>query len=319
MVHVIPRLSPFGRSIIVERVSAGRPVAHVAKELGVSRQTAYRWVRRYQAEGITGLQDRSSRPRTSPAKTSTESEQAVLAARTQLRAGPLRIAAATGVPARTVSRILARHQVPRLAWCDPVTGELIRASKATSARYERARPGELVHLDVKKLGRIPDGGGWRAHGRSEQVKGRGIGYDYVHAAVDDHTRLAYAEVHPDETSDTSAGFLLRAHRFFTAHGIARIERVITDNALAYRRGTAFKAAVREIGAVQRFIKPHCPWTNGKVERFNRTLQTEWAYRRPYTSNTARTQALDQFLTHYNTERIHTGIGTTPIDRVSPIS
>jgi transposase InsO family protein len=317
--YVIPRLSPFGRSIIIERVVAGRPVAHVAKELGVSRQTAYRWVRRYQAEGISGLQDRSSRPRTFPTKTSTETEQAVLAARTRLRAGPLRIAAATGVPARTVSRILARHQVPRLAWCDPVTGQLIRASKATSARYERAHPGELVHLDVKKLGRIPDGGGWRAHGRSEQVRGRSIGYDYVHAAVDDHTRLAYAEVHPDERSDTAAGFLLRAQHFFATNGIPKIDRVITDNALAYRRGTAFKAAVTAIGAEQRFIKPHCPWTNGKVERFNRTLQTEWAYRRPYTTNHARTQALDQFLTHYNTERIHTGIGTTPINRVSPTS
>ncbi|MDN4611669.1 IS481 family transposase [Arthrobacter burdickii] len=319
MSNVIPRLSPFGRSIIIERVLAGRPVAHVAKELGVSRQTAYRWVRRYRAEGIDGLQDRSSRPRTFPTRTSRETEHAVLAARTQLRAGPLRIAAATGVPARTVSRILSRHQVPRLAWCDPVTGQLIRASRATKARYERARPGELVHLDVKKLGRIPDGGGWRAHGRSEEVRGYGIGYDYVHAAIDDHSRLAYAEVHPDERSDTAAGFLLRARDFFATNGIPRIERIITDNALAYRRGHAFKAAVTAIGAEQRFIKPHCPWTNGKVERFNRTLQTEWAYRRPYTSNTARTEALDRFLTHYNTERIHTGIGTTPINRLSPTS
>lgn len=170
---------------------------------------------------------------------------------------------------------------------------------------------------MKKLGRIPDGGGWRVHGRSEQVRGRGIGFDYVHAAVDDHIRLAYAEIHPDEKGATAAGFLTRAAAHFAGHGITRIDRVISDNAFAYRRSTAFKAAVAELGAEQRFIKPHCPWTNGKVERFNRTLATEWAYRKPFTSNQARTDALAPWLAHYNTERIHTGHGTNPAVRVSP--
>jgi transposase InsO family protein len=218
-----------------------------------------------------------------------------------------------------VGRILQRHGVPRLADCDPLTGAPIRAARATANRYERARPGELVHLDVKKLGRIPDGGGWRVHGRSEQVRGNGIGYDYVHVAIDDHTRIGYAEVLPDEKGTTAAAFLTRAARYFAGHGIHRIERVITDNAFAYRKSTAFREAVADLGAVQRFIKPHCPWTNGKAERFNRTLQTEWAYRQAFTSSNHRQDALAPWLQHYNTERIHTGIGVTPITRVSPTS
>jgi transposase InsO family protein len=216
-----------------------------------------------------------------------------------------------------VARILRRHDIPRLADCDPLTGVPIRATRTTANRYERARPGELVHLDVKKLGRLPDGGGWRAHGRSENVKGRGIGYDYVHVAIDDHTRIGYAEVLPDEKGTTAAGFLIRAAGYLAEHGIYRIGRVITDNALAYRSSTAFRQAVADLGAVQRFIKPHCPWTNGKAERFNRTLQTEWAYRQVFTSSDQRQEALAPWLRHYNTERIHTGLGTTPITRVSP--
>jgi transposase InsO family protein len=315
--HVNARLTVHGRRLIVDRVAAGRPVAHIAAELGVSRQTAYRWVRRFRAEGTAGLTDRSSRPRSSPRRTSAEHERAVLDARRSSRFGPLRIAAATGVPARTVARILKRHAVPHLADCDPLTGAPIRASKVTANRYERALPGELVHLDVKKLGRIPNGGGWRAHGRSEEVRDRGIGYDYVHVAIDDHSRIGYAEVLPDEKGATAAAFLTRAASYLGGHGIHRIERVITDNALAYRNSTAFRQAVADLGAVQRFIKPRCPWTNGKAERFNRTLQTEWAYRQVFTSSTQRQAELAPWLQHYNTERIHTGIGTTPIARVSP--
>jgi transposase InsO family protein len=252
-----------------------------------------------------------------PTKTNPEREAQVLESRRLLRAGPARIAAATGVPARTVSRILTRHHIPLLAWCDPLTGQLIRASRRSANRYERDRAGELVHIDVKKLGRIPDGGGWRAHGRSEEVRGRRIGFDYVHAVIDDHSRLAYAEIHSDEKGVTAAGVLIRAAEFFARCGIPRIERVISDNAFAYRKSTAFKDAVAQIGAEQRFIKPHCPWTNGKVERLNRTLQSEWAYHQIFTSNQARADALAPWLNYYNTERIHTGIGGPPIDRVSP--
>ena len=317
MSHVNARLTVHGRRLIVDRVAAGRPVAHIAAELGVSRQTAYRWIRRFRAEGAAGLPDRSSRPRSTPTRTSPEREQAVLDARRSSRFGPLRIAALTGVPARTVARILRRHDIPRLADCDPLTGVPIRATRTTANRYERARPGELVHLDVKKLGRIPGGGGWRAHGRSENVKGRGIGYDYVHVAIDDHTRIGYAEVLPDEKGTTAAGFLTRAAGYLAEHGIYRIERVITDNALAYRNSTAFRQAVADLGAVQRFIKPHCPWTNGKAERLNRTFATEWAYARVWTSNTERAAALPRWLEHYNMNRPHLGIGgVRPIDRVN---
>lgn len=325
MSHGNARLTPWGRVLLVERVLGDRrPVAHVAKELGISRQCAHRWVRRFRAEGNAGLFDRSSRPRTSPNRTTEEREVAVLTARRQLRQGPLRIAAVTGVPARTVSRILARHEVPKLAWCDPLTGELIRASRATANRYERDRPGELVHVDVKKLGRIPDGGGWRARGETatnhaSRRERTPIGFDYVHAVIDDHSRLAYAEIHDDEKGTTAAGVLLRAAKFFASCGISKIERVISDNAFAYRNSADFKEAVATLGAEQKFIKPHCPWTNGKIERLNRTLATEWAYRQIFTSNAERTAALAPWLNHYNTERIHTGIGATPISRVSPTS
>lgn len=318
--HRNARLTVYGRLLLVRRVRVeGRPVAHVAKELGVSRQCAHRWVARFDAEGEAGLVERSSRPHTSPTRTPAKVERRVLAARRRYRCGPARLAHHTGVPAATCGRILRRHGEPRLADCDPLTGTPIRATRHSAARYERARPGELVHVDVKKVGRIPAGGGWRAHGRSEKVRGRGIGYDYIHAAVDDHSRLAYAEILPDEKGTTAAGFLTRASAWFAAHGIT-IERVLTDNAFAYRHSNAFHDAAAAIGAQQRFIRPHCPWTNGKVERFNRTLQTEWAYRRVYTSNTRRAAALPRWLHEYNHQRPHTALkGQPPISRVTPRS
>jgi transposase InsO family protein len=323
--HRNARLTVYGRRLLVHRVRIeGRPVAHVAKELGVSRQCAHRWVARYDSEGEAGLADRSSRPHRSPARTPARVERRVLAARTRLRCGPAGLAHHTGVPAATCGRILRRHGMPRLADCDPLTGQVIRSQRHSHHRYEHDRPGELVHVDVKKIGRIPDGGGWRAHGRAgrprtETVKKTRVGYDYVHAAIDDHTRLAYAEILPDEKGTTCAGFLTRAGAWFAAHGIT-VERVLTDNAFAYRHSRAFTTAVADLGAVQRFIKPHCPWTNGKVERFNRTLQTEWAYRRVYTSNPRRAAALPRWLREYNEHRPHTALaGQPPISRLSPRS
>jgi transposase InsO family protein len=313
--HANARLTFHGRCLLVQRVRFDqRPVSHVAKEMGLSRQAAHRWVTRFDAEGFEGLHDRSSRPHSTPTRTPAAVEAGVLLARDELRAGRDRIATATGVPARTVSRILTRHGRPPIAALDPVTGAAIRASRATTNRYERPAPGDLVHLDVKKLGRIPDGGGWRAHGRamgSTGVRKRQVlGFDYVHAAVDDHSRLAYAEIHPDEKGATAAGFLTRAAEFFAGYGI-EIREVITDNAWAYRHSADFRDTITALGAKQRFIKPHCPWQNGKVERFNRTLQTEWAYRQPFTTNDARAEALAPWLEHYNTERNHHGIGGQP--------
>jgi transposase InsO family protein len=322
--HRNARLTVHGRRLLVHRVRVeGRPVAHVAKELGVSRQCAHRWVQRYDTDGEAGLHDRSSRPHTTPTRTPAKVERRVLAARRTLRCGPAGLAHHTGVPAATCGRILRRHHAPRLADCDPLTGQPIRATRHSHQRYERDRPGELLHVDVKKIGRIPDGGGWKAHGRpysrTHRDKTAKIGYDYIHAAVDDHTRLAYAEVLPDEKGTTCAGFLTRAGTWFAAHGIT-IQRVITDNAFAYRHSRAFTQAVADLGAEQRFIKPHCPWTNGKVERFNRTLQTEWAYRRVYTSNTRRANALPRWLQEYNQHRPHTALaGQPPISRLSPTS
>ncbi len=324
MNHANARLNIHGKLLLIRRVTVDkRPVAHVAKELGISRQCAHRWVARFRSEGPTGLRERSSRPWSSPKKTSPELESIVLASRWKLKVGPLRIAERTGVSPRTVSRILVRHQIPPLAHCDPLTGQQIRASRATNSRYERERPGELLHIDVKKLGRIPDGGGWRAdpqqNRRNHKTGPKKIGFDYVHAVIDDHTRLAYVEIHADEKGVTAAGVLIRAAEFFAKNGIPKIERILSDNAFAYRNSAAFKHAVASLGAEQRFIKPHCPWTNGKVERLNRTLATEWAYSQVFTSNEDRTAALAPWLNYYNTERIHGGIGATPISRVSPTS
>lgn len=322
MSHANARLNVRGRVLLVERVLVQhRPVAHVAKELGVSRQCAHRWVNRFRAEGVAGLSDRSSRPRSMPRRTPLEVELRVVAVRRQLRQGPDRLAVVVGVPARTITAILRRHRVPRLVECDPLTGAVIRASKTTTVRYERARPGELVHMDVKKLGRIPAGGGWRAHGRSAgdtaaHKKAR-IGFDYIHSLVDDHSRLAYSEIHPDEKGATCAAFLARAAAYFRDHGITRIERVMTDNHFSYRLSNDVHDVLTALGAKHVLIRPHCPWQNGKVERLNRTLQTEWAYRQVFTSNDQRTAALAPWIEHYNTQRYHSAIGGTPLSRVSP--
>jgi transposase InsO family protein len=279
--------------------------------MGISRRCVHTWITRHAGEGESGLRDRSSRPHSSPRRTSIQVEQQVLAARRAHRRGQDWLGPELGIPARTVGRILRRHGEPYLRDCDPMTGVLIKASKATAVRYERARPGELVHVDVKKLGRIPDGGGWRAHGRREVVRGRGIGYDYVHSMVDDHSRLAYSEILPDEKGPTCAGFITRAGDHFAAHGILRIERVITDNHFSYRRSTDVAIALTQLGATHQFIKPHCPWQNGKVERFNRTLQTEWAYRQVFDSNADRACALAPWLELYNTRRRHSALGGLP--------
>jgi transposase InsO family protein len=316
--HRNARLTVHGRRTLIERVlHEGRPRAHVAAEMGISRQCAGRWVSRYLAEGDAGLHDRSSRPHTCPTRTPAAVEIQVLALRRRERRGPDQIGPELGVAPRTVSRILRRHHMPYLRDLDSVTGEVIRASQTTAIRYERAHPGELVHMDVKKIGRIPDGGGWRAHGRAARSPDRihKIGFDYVHSLVDDHSRLAYCEVLADEKGTTCAAFLDRAADYFAAHGIDRIERVMTDNAWAYR--WSLREVVARLGARQVFIRPHCPWQNGKVERLHRTLQTEWAYRQVFTSNAERAAALAPWIEYYNTRRRHSALGgLPPISRLS---
>lgn len=316
MSHRNARLTFHGRLLLVTRIrEQGWKPAHAAKAQGVSRPCAYRWVKRYDEEGIDGLHDRSSRPHHCPHQTPVEVEEAIVVARRAERRGQDWIGAELAIAPRTVSRVLRRHGVPYLRECDPMTGEVIRASKTTAVRYERERPGELVHVDVKKVGKIPDGGGWKAHGRqmgsTAARKKAKIGYDYVHSMVDDHSRLAYSEILPDEKGPTCAEFLLRAAAYFAAHGIARIERVITDNHWSYRRSNDVAEAIKALDAKHKFIKPHCPWQNGKVERFNRTLASEWAYRQVFMTNDERTAALAPWLELYNTQRRHTALGGLP--------
>jgi transposase InsO family protein len=288
--------------------------------MGISRKCVRTWITRYAAEGDAGLVDRSSRPHASPTRTPAAVEDRIVELRGRERRGAAWLGAELGVPARTVSRVLVRRGQPRLCTLDPMTGEVIRSSKQTATRYERTRPGELVHMDVKKFGRIPDGGGWRAHGRGAgsitRDRDTKVGYDYVHSLVDDHSRLAYSEILPDEKGATCAAFLTRAAAYFAAHGITRIQRVMTDNAWAYR--WSLRDVCTALGARQKFIKPHCPWQNGKVERLNRTLATEWAYRQVFASNAERAAALAPWIEHYNTRRRHSALGgLPPISRLAP--
>ncbi len=265
MAHANARLTPRGRALLVERVLAGYRPADVAHQMGCSRATAYKWLRRYRCEGALGLIDRPSRPRRCPHRTPAAIEARILEARAVHRRGPDWIGAELGIPASSVGRVLRRHRVPLLGALDALTGEPVRRGPMSRVRYERARPGELVHIDVKKLGRIPEGGGWRAHGRGPKPSARrDQGFDFIHAAIDDHSRLAYAEIHPDERGGTCAGFLERAAAAFATAGIPRIERVMSDKHLSYRRSGDFRAALARLGARHILIRPHCPWTNGKV-------------------------------------------------------
>ena len=323
MVHRNARLAVEGRMILVQRVLSGRPVSHVAKELGVSRTCAHRWIGRFRQQGAAGLLDRSSKPRRSPAATPADVVERILELRREDRLGPIALASATGVSASTASRLVARAGFPRLFDLDPVTGIRIRASRRSQHRYERETAGDLIHIDVKKLGRIPDGGGWRMHGVDSIDHRNGnrakLGFDYVHVAVDDHSRLAFAQVLTDERGPTCAKFLAAAAAFFDQHGVA-IREVMTDNALNYRRSNDFRAVMAAIGAKHRLTRPHSPWQNGKAERFNRTLQENWAYRHPFTSNQHRTEALAPWLEHYNYARPHTACnGQPPISRLLPTS
>ena len=311
MTHAKAKLTPSGRLLLVRRVQEdGWPPAHAAAMAGVSRQTVHKWLRRYRDEGVAGLQDRPSVAHRCPHRTAPDVEAAVCQLRSQIRRGPHRIAQKLQLPPSTVHAILARHGMSRLGRLDRTTGIPIRQEKPL--RYERERPGELIHIDVKKLGRIPDGGGWRAHTRQEK-HGAGnpkhrLGYDFLHVAIDDHSRYAYVEILTNERGDTCAGFLERTIEHFAARDVA-VEWVMTDNARNYVDSRLFQAALGVIRHVR--IRPYRPQTNGKAERFNRTLADEWAYERAYDSNDERTRSLQDFLIDYNYERTHSAIGNRP--------
>jgi transposase InsO family protein len=295
-----------GRRIMVQRVrEEGWPVARVAEAMDVSRATVHKWLARYDAEGEAGLADRSSRPHRCPNRLPAERELAILRRREETLEGPHRIGWALGEARSTVWRVLHRHGIPRLA-------DLDRATR-TVVRYQRDRPGELVHVDVKKQGRIPDGGGWRAVGRQAGNRNRWpharagsrhprLGYDFLHIAVDDRSRLAYVEVHADERKATAAGFMDRAIAWYAALGIG-VERVMTDNGNCYR-SHVFRDVLATHGITHKRTRPYRPQTNGKVERFNLTLKLEWAYAALYDSNQARLDDLDRWLHWYNHHRPH---------------
>jgi Integrase core domain. len=306
-------LTPQGRLKLVRLVIDEKwTQARVAERFQVARGTVSKWVARYKAEGVAGLEDRSSRPHRSPTRTSQRTERRIVALRVSRRWGPHRIAYHLHLPQSTVSKVLTRYRVPLLGHIDLNTG--VRVRKPKPVRYEHGNPGDLVHVDVKKLGRIPDGGGHRTLGRAKGVRNSsGTGYAYLHSAIDDHSRLAYSEIHADEKKETAAGFWERANAFYNGRGIT-VSRVLTDNGSCYR-SHLFNAALGE-HITHKLTRPYRPQTNGKIERFHRTLAFEWAYATHYTSEAERAAAYPAWLHSYNHHRPHTGIGgKSPIDRV----
>ena len=307
--HPNAKLTPRGRETLVSRIESGLGVAEAARQMGVSRQTAGKWLRR--SRSGEGLSDRSSRPRRLARATPPDVEDRVCEARSSMLLAPLGLAAATGVPARTCARIVARSGLPKLADVDRVTGEVRRRGPVTRVRYERESPGELVHVDVKKVARIPDGGGWRALGRGgDPCGGRsGAGSSRLHVAVDDFSRVAYAELLPDEKKGTCAAFMGRCLRFFAGMGV-RVERVMTDNGPGYRSGE-LDALLESEGVRHTYTRPYSPWQNGKVERMNRTLAQEWQYGRAWECEADRAEALPAYIERYNWDRPHSACGGLP--------
>jgi transposase InsO family protein len=310
-------LTPAGRLRLVRRCES-RPIAHVAAEAGVSRQCLSKWKHRYEQLGEVGLLDRSSAPHASPTQLPSE----VVARIEQLRRGrklPARLIVTElqgegiTVSQATVARWLVRLSINRRRDLDP-TGESNRTARRITARY----PGHMIHVDVKKVGRIPDGGGWRVHGRGSaqhratdraKTAGAEAGYVYLHSAVDGFSRLAYTEPLPDETAATAIAFFARARAFFTAHGITRLTRVVTDNGSCYR-AAAFTRSLFDVARHQR-TRPFTPRHNGKVERYQRILAEELLYAHAYQSETDRSTALAKWLVHYNYHRPHTTAGNQP--------
>jgi transposase InsO family protein len=295
------------------------PQRRVAERFNVSPATVNRWVTRHNAGD--GFEDHSSRPARCPHQLDRRRERRIIKLRVTHRWGPHRIGYRLGIARSTVGRVLDRYNMPGLACIDQATGLPVR--KDPPQRYEKTAPGELVHVDIKKAGVIPDGGGWKAHGkgtdkhrRSRQTANRPApqhSYRYLHHAIDDYSRVVYSEILDDEKRDTAAGFWRRANEFFASLGVT-VEAVMTDNGACYR-SAAFAEALGP-GVKHRFTRPYRPQTNGKVERFNRTLMAEWAYARPYLSESHREAVYGQFLDYYNHRRTHTGIGgLSPLDRV----
>jgi transposase InsO family protein len=303
--HPRTKLTVFGRQLLIARVEVlGWPVAHAASMQGISRATAYKWLRRYRAEGDPGLLDRSSRPRHSPRALSVDQAQVIVAARIDRRWGPHRLAPLTGHPRSTVYAALRRAGLSRLQDADRPTG--------IPVRYQACHPGALLHQDHKKLGRVPDGGGHRARGRTAATHSHGVGYDHFAVVVDDRSRVAFVVPVPDERPASAVRALELAAIEFARLGV-RVERVLTDNGGPYR-SHAYAATLADLGARHKRTRPYRPQTNGKAERFIKTMLGEWAYARPYRSNDERLEALADWVDSYNHERTHTALaGQIPMD------
>jgi len=317
MSHANAALTPRHRLRIARLiVDDGWPVVLAARQFNVAWPTARRWAERYAAMGVAGMVDRSSRPHHSPNRTSQDLVRKVVHLRWKKRLGPVAIGGKLGMPASTVHAVLTRCRLNKLHHVDVRTGEVVR-------RYEHDHPGAMIHVDVKKLGTIPDGGGHRYVGRQQgdrnriNTKDRGpatnrglkIGTAFVHTVIDDHSRVAYAEIHGDETAVTAVGVLQRAVSWFAARGV-KVERVLSDNGSAYK-SHLWRDTCAELGIKVKKTRPYRPQTNGKIERFHRTLADGWAFGRFYSTESARRNALPAWLHEYNHHRPHTAIGGKP--------
>jgi hypothetical protein len=322
--HANAALTPVQRLRIGRLVvEDGASISYAAHVFNVSWPTAKRWADRYEALAQSGapvramqLQDRSSRPQVSPTRTLQPVLRKIVHLRWHQRLGPVGIAGALGVPASTVYDVLVRCRLNRLSHVDRRTGEVVR-------RYEHDHPGSLIHVDVKKLGNIPDGGGWRYVGRPQGAKNRAatpdkvknahhnpkMGHAFVHTVIDDHSRVGYAEVHDDETAATATAVLHRAVTWFAQRGVT-VERALSDNGSAYR-SHLWRDTCDQLGIKPKRTRPYRPQTNGKIERFHRTLADGWAYARHYTSEAERRAALPAWLHAYNHHRPHSACGNQP--------
>lgn len=324
MSHANAALTPRARLRLARLiVEDGWSPTVAAKMFMVSVPTARKWAARFRAEGPGGMVDRSSRPKTCPHRTSEQVKRQIVRLRWRRRLGPVQIGGELGLAPSTVHAVLVRCRLNRLSHIDRVTGEPIR-------RYEHPHPGSLIHVDVTKFGNIPDGGGWRFVGKQQGDRNRNltrdrtgersrkyypkVGTAFLHTVIDDHSRVAYVEICEDEKGATAVGVLQRAVAWFADHGVT-VERVLSDNGSAYK-SNVWRETCTELGITAKRTRPYRPQTNGKIERFHRTLADGWAYARFYSTESERRAALPVWIHSYNHHRTHSAIGGPPISRIN---
>lgn len=324
--HANAALTPRARLRLARLVvEEGWSIPRAAERYDVSWRTAKKWAERYRAEGPTGMNDRSSRPHRQPNRTSRPVVRKIVHLRWKQRLGPVEIGDRLGMPASTVHAVLVRCRINRLTHIDRATGERIR-------RYEHEKPGDLIHVDVKKLGRVPDGGGWRYVGRTQGNRNRATtpglprnrwynalgGTCYLHTVIDDHSRVAYVEAHDDETKETATEVLRNAVAWFAERGVT-VKRVLSDNGSCYK-SHLWRDTCADLGVTPKKTRPYRPQTNGKIERFHRTLAEGWAFKKFYNSESARLAALPAWIHEYNHHRPHSAIGKcSPITRLNNLA